>query len=326
VPQKSLFLQSVRYKARARRFSPRTERVYVAWIRRFIRFHGMRHPRDLGEAEVAGFLSHLAVDRRVAPSTQAQALCALLFLYEQVLGRPLGRLEGLRWARRRPGLPVVLTREEVEAVLRELAGVPWLVSMLLYGSGLRLLEALQLRVKDVDLARGEIRVRDAKGGRPRVTVLSEAVREPFGLHLEAVRRLYQADLRAGAGGVELPGALAVKYPQAAREWAWQWVFPARRRYVAVGGGLRRHHVHESVIQRAVKAAVRRSGINKRATCHTFRHCFATHLLEGRYDIRTVQELLGHRDVRTTMIYTHVLNRGGLGVQSPADLLKRDPGR
>jgi integron integrase len=324
MPQKSLFLQSVRNKARLRRFSPRTERAYVAWILRFIRFHGMRHPRDLGEAEVAAFLTHLAVERRVAPSTQAQALCALLFLYEQVLGRPLGRLEGLRWARHRPGLPVVLTREEVEAVLRELAGVPWLVCMLLYGSGLRLLEALQLRIKDVDVARGEIRVRDAKGGRPRVTVLSEAVREPLRVHLEAVRRLHQGDRRAGGGEVELPGALAVKYPGAAGEWVWQWVFPARRRHVVAGGGLRRHHVHESVIQRAVAAAVRRSGIGKRATCHTFRHCFATHLLEGRYDIRTVQELLGHRDVRTTMIYTHVLNRGGLGVQSPADLLGGSP--
>jgi integron integrase len=326
MPQKSLFLQSVRQKARLRRFSPRTERAYVAWIRRFIRFHGMRHPRDMGEAEVAGFLSHLAVDRRVAPSTQAQALCALLFLYEQVLGRPLGRLEGLRWARHRPGLPVVLTREEVEAVLRELTGVPWLVGLLLYGSGLRLLEALQLRVKDVDLGRGEIRVREAKGGRPRVTVLSESVREPLGAHLGAVRRLHQADLRAGGGEVELPGALAVKYASAAREWAWQWVFPSRRRYVAAGGGLRRHHVHESVIQRAVKAAVLKSGTAKRATCHTFRHSFATHLLEGRYDIRTVQELLGHRDVRTTMIYTHVLNRGGLGVRSPADLLESREGK
>jgi integron integrase len=326
MPQKSLFLQSVRSQARLRRFSPRTERAYVAWIRWFIRFHGMRHPRALGEAEVAAFLSHLALERHVAPSTQAQALCVLLFLYEQVLGRPLGRLEGLRWARHRAVLPVVLTREEVDAVLRELTGVPWLVSMLLYGSGLRLMEALQLRIKDVDLARGEIRVRETKGGRQRVTVLPQAVREPLRAHLGAVRRLHDADVRAGAGQVELPGALAAKYPMAAREWAWQWVFPARRRYVAAGGGLRRHHVHESVIQRAVKAAVRRAGIAKRATCHTFRHSFATHLLEGRYDIRTVQELLGHRDVRTTMIYTHVLNRGGLGVQSPADVLGGGQGK
>lgn len=323
MPQKSIFLQTVRYKARAKRFSPRTERVYLAWIRRYIRFHGLRHPGELGEAEVAAFLNHLAVERRVASSTQAQALCALLFLYGDVLGRPLGRLEAVRWSRRPPRLPVVLTAEEVEAVLRELKGVPWLVCMLLYGSGLRVSEALQLRVKDVDVGRGEIRVRDTKGGRPRVTVLPEAVREPLRAHLGGVRRLHEADLRVGAGEVELPSALAVKYPRAGWEWVWQWVFPAGRRYVAGGGTRRRHHVHESVIQRAVKAAVRRSGIGKRASCHTFRHSFATHLLEGRYDIRTVQELLGHRDVRTTMIYTHVLNRGGLGVQSPADLLGGD---
>ena len=325
MPQKSLFLQTVRHKARVRRFSPRTERVYVAWIRRFIRFHGLRHPKELGEAQVAAFLNHLAAERGVAPSTQTQALCALLFLYEHVLERPLGRLQDLSWARPRARLPVVLTPEEVEAVLRELKGVPWLVGMLLYGSGLRLLECLQLRVKDVDLARGEIRVRDTKGGRPRVTVLPEAVREPLRGHVEAVRRLHEADLRRGAGEVALPGALAVKYPGAAREWAWQWVFPAGRQYVTPGGGgRRRHHVHESVIQRAMKAAVRRSGIGKRATCHTFRHSFATHLLEGGYDIRTVQELLGHKDVSTTMIYTHVLNRGGKGVRSPADLIGASP--
>ncbi len=319
MPQKSLFLQTVRYKARVRRLSPRTERVYVAWIRRFIRYHGLRHPKELGEVEVAAFLNHLAAERGVAPSTQTQALCALLFLYGQVLERPLGRLQQLSWAQSRARLPVVLTPEEVEAVLRELKGVPWLVAMLLYGSGLRLLECLQLRIKDVDLARGEIRVRDTKGGKPRVTVLPAAVREPLRGHIEAVRRRHQADLARGAGRVELPGALAVKYPGAAVEWVWQWVFPAARWYVdRVSGERRRHHLHESVVQRAVKAAVLRSGISKRATCHTFRHSFATHLLEARYDIRTVQELLGHKDVSTTMVYTHVLNRGGLGVRSPAD--------
>ena len=319
MPHKSLFLQRVRDKAAVRRLSPRTVRLYVSWIRRFIRHHDLRHPKDLGEGEVAAFLNYLVVERRVAPSTQTQALCALLFLYEHVLERPLGRLQDLSWARPRARLPVVLTPREVEAVLRELRGVPWLVAMLLYGSGLRLLEALQLRVKDVDLSRGEIRVRDTKGGTPRVTVLPSAVREPLQVHLEMVRRLHRADLRRGTGGVALPGALAVKYPNAAREWAWQWVFPAARYHVAPAGGWR-HHVHESVIQRAVRAAVLGSGIGKRATCHTFRHSFATHLLEAGYDIRTVQELLGHKDVSTTMVYTHVLNRGGLGVQSPADTL------
>lgn len=321
VPQKSLLLQSVRDKARARRLSPRTERAYVAWIRRFVRHHGLRHPKELGEREVAAFLNHLAVERKVSASTQTQALCALLFLYDQVLERRLSRLQDLSWAQSRARVPVVLTREEVEAVMRELTGTPWLVGMLLYGSGLRLLECLQLRVKDVDLGRGEIRVRDTKGGKPRVTVLPAAVREPLRAHVDAVRRLHQADLARGAGRVELPGALAVKYRGAACEWVWQWVFPATRGYTdRASGERRRHHVHESMIQRAVKAAVMRSGISKRATCHTFRHSFATHLLEGGYDIRTVQELLGHKDVSTTMVYTHVLNRGGMGVRSPADLL------
>jgi integron integrase len=258
---------------------------------------------------VAAFLTHLA-ERQVAPSTQMQALCALLFLYEHVLGRPLGKLHELRWARPRARLPVVLTAREVEQVLAGLSGVRWLVAMLLYGSGLRLLECLQLRVKDVDLERGEIRLRATKGGMPRVTVLAAAV-----------RRQHERDVARGAGSVALPGALAAKYPGAAREWPWQWVFPARREHVdRATGERRRHHLHESVVQRAVKAAVLRSGIGKRATCHTLRHSFATHLLESGYDIRTVQELLGHKDVSTTMQYTHVLHRGGLGVRSPADTL------
>jgi integron integrase len=320
--QKSLFLQAVREKARVRRLSPRTERAYVGWIRRYVRHHGLRHPAELGEVEVSAFLTHLAAERGVAPSTQTQALCALLFLYEHVLGRPLGRLQDLVWARSRGRVPVVLTHEEVRAVLRSVSGTPWLVAMLLYGSGLRLLECLQLRIKDVDFGRGEIQVRDAKGGRPRVTVLPVAVREPLKRHLEAVRRQHAADLGSGRGGVALPGALAVKYPGAAREWAWQWVFPATRTYVDRGSGeRRRHHLHESVVQRAVKQAVRRSGVAKRATCHTLRHSFATHLLESGADIRTVQELLGHKDVSTTMIYTHVLNRGGLGVRSPVDRME-----
>jgi integron integrase len=295
--------------------------AYVAWIRRFIRFHGRRHPRELGEREVAAFLNHLVLERGVAPSTQTQALSALLFLYGHVLERPLGRLRELSWARARARVPVVLTREEVERVIGELRGAPRLVAMLLYGSGLRLLECLQLRVKDVDLGRGEIRVRDTKGGRPRVTVLPAVTRPPLERHLAAVRQMHREDRARGGGLVTLPGALGRKYPSAAREWAWQWLFPARREYVdRATGERRRHHLHESVIQRAVKVAVLRSGVAKRATCHTFRHSFATHLLESGYDIRTVQELLGHRDVRTTMVYTHVLNRGARGVRSPADLL------
>jgi integron integrase len=235
-----------------------------------------------------------------------------------------------RWAgcaisagRVRARLPVVLTREEVERVLGQLTGTPWLVAMVLYGGGLRLLECLPLRVKDVDLARGELRVRDTKGGRPRVTVLPAVLREPLAQHLAAVRRKHREAIARGAGSVALPGALAAKYPGAAREWAWQWVFPARRQHVdRKTGERRRHHLHESVIQRAVKAAVQRSGIGNRASCHTLRHSFATHLLEEGYDIRTVQELLGHKGVRTTMVYTHVLNRGGRGVLSPADRLRQ----
>jgi integron integrase len=279
----------------------------------------------MGEPEVAAFLTHLA-ERQVAPSTQMQALCALLFLYEHVLGRPLGKLQDLRWARPRARLPVVLTPQEVQRVLAGLSGVRWLVAVVLYGSGLRLLECLQLRVKDLDLERGEIQVRDTKGGTPRVTVLPEALREPLRAHLEGVQRQHERDVARGAGSVALPGALARKYPRAAREWAWQWVFPATREHVdRATGERRRHHLHESVVQRAVKAAVLRSGIGKRATCHTLRHSFATHLLESGYDIRTVQELLGHKDVSTTMMYTHVLHRGGLGVRSPADALVRGGG-
>ena len=312
MPHKSVLLQTIHDKARLRRL----------WIIRFIHHHGTRHPRELGEPEVAAFLTHLASERHVAASTQTQALCALLFLYSTVLGRPLGRLAEMRWAQSSTRLPVVLTAPEVHAVLGQLKGSYWLVGMLLYGAGLRLLECLTLRVKDLDLTRCEIRVRTTKGGAPRVTMVPKTLLvDQLKQHLLQVRSLHRRDLAAGAGEVTLPGALDRKYPTAGRQWAWQWVFPAGRTYAERGTGvIRRHHLHESAVQRAVKVAVRTADISKRATCHTFRHSFATHLLENGQDIRTIQQLLGHRSLTTTMIYTHVLNRGGLGVRSPADLL------
>jgi integron integrase len=275
----------------------------------------------MGETEVLDFLNWLVVDRRVAHSTQMQALSALLLLYRDVLRAPLGDLRGLLRARGPSRLPAVLTGEEVAAVMGQLRGSAWLAAMLLYGSGLRLMEALSLRVKDLDLGRREVVVRRGKGGKDRVTMLPAGLVEPLRRHLERVRVMHQRDLARGGGAVALPDALERKVPTAARGWAWQWVFPAARRYRdAATGETRRWHLHPSLVQREVAAAVRRSGIPKRASCHTFRHSFATHLLESGYDIRTVQELLGHSDVSTTMIYTQVLNRGGRGVRSPADLV------
>jgi len=307
---------------RARHYSPRTEQSYVNWVKRFVVFHGRRHPALLGEVEVQAFLSHLAERRRVSASTYNQALAALLFLYEAVLGRRL-RLSpaGVVHAKEPRRLPVVLSRDEVRLVLGELRGVSRIVGLLLYGAGLRLLECLTLRVKDVDFQRGEIRVRRGKGGVDRVAPLPLAVRGLLGEHLARWRMEHERAAAVGGGRVALPGALECKVPAAAAEWAWQWVFPASRvcRDPATGEP-RRWHLHQSAVQRAVQAAVRRARIVKRATCHTFRHSFATHLLEAGYDIRTVQELLGHRDVRTTMMYTHVLNRGSFGVRSPADTL------
>jgi len=315
-------LDAVRLRLRARHYSLRTEEAYVGWIRRFVVFHGKRHPRELGEPEINAFLTHLAVKDRVAASTQTQALAALLFLYRHVLEIPFPKLETLIRAKRPRRLPVVLTREEVRSVLDHLHGAPKIVATLLYGGGFRLLEALRLRVKDVDFARAQVTVRDGKGGKDRVTMLPQAVREPVLAHLAVVRELHRADLAAGFGAVFMPDALDRKYPGASKEWGWQWVFPAG----GIGrdprsGQAHRHHLHESVIQKAVKQAVRDAGIDKPASCHTLRHSFATHLLESGYDIRTIQDLLGHKDVSTTMIYTHVLNRGGVrGVRSPADVL------
>jgi len=312
-------LAQVRRAIRIRHYSRRTEEAYVGWIRRFVRFHGLRHPAELAERDVTRFLTGLAVEAGVSASTQNQALSALVFLYDAVLGRPLGLCEGLVRAKRPKRLPVVLTREEVQAVLGAMRGVPRLVGALLYGSGLRLLEALQLRAKDMDFGRREILIRGGKGDRDRVTMLPETLAGPLVRHLSEVRAQHQCDLAEGAGRVELPGGLARKYPAAVAEWGWQWVFPATRLYVdQAARERRRHHLHESVIQRGFRAAVRRCGLAKQASCHSLRHSFATHLLEDGYDIRTVQELLGHRDVSTTMIYTHVLNRGGRGVRSPAD--------
>jgi len=313
----------VRDAIRTRHYSRRTEEAYIAWIRRYILFHRKRHPAEMGAAEMTQFLTALAVRRKVAAATQNQALSALLFLYRDVLGQEVPWLDGIVHAKRPRRLPVVLTRGEVRAVLGQLNGVPRLMGLLLYGAGLRVLECARLRVKDIDFASNQIVIRAGKGAKDRVTMLPAAVKADLAQHLEVVRRQHEQDLRHGAGWVELPGALVRKYPNAGREWGWQWVFPATRVYVdRVTGQRRRHHLHETVLQRAVRDAVRRAGIAKHATCHTFRHSFATHLLDDGHDIRTVQELLGHRDVSTTMIYTHVLNRGPGAVRSPADRLDR----
>jgi integron integrase len=314
-------LDQVRHAIRARHFSYRTEEAYVGWIKRYIRFHGLRHPAQMGPPEITAFLTALAVRRGVSASTQNQALAALLFLYKEVLKTDPGWLEGIVRAKRPKRLPVVLSRSEVQRLLSFLRGTPWLIGVVLYGSGLRLMEVLRLRVKDVDFQRGEILVREGKGAKDRVTVLPGAASEPLTVHLARVREIHRRDLRAGHGRVQLPGALARKYPRAETEWAWQWIFPASRLSSAPGDGqVRRHHLHESAVQKAVRAACREANIGKHVGPHTLRHCFATHLLEAGYDIRTVQELLGHRDVKTTMVYTHVLNRGGRAVESPADRL------
>lgn len=309
-------LDAVRAAVRVRGYSRRTAKAYAGWVRRFVLFCGTRHPRELGAEDVARFLSHLASVEHVAPSTQNQALNALVFLYARVLHRPLPRMPDLVRARRPRRLPVVLTDEEVRAVIARLAGDKRLVAGLLYGSGLRLLEALRLRVKDLDFARLELRVRDGKGRRDRVTVLPESLVEPLTGQIARAARLCESDRTRGVG-VPLPDALARKFPRASRELAWYWLFPATRPTGERGRELR-HHLHESAVQRAVKRAVRDAGIRKPASSHTFRHSFATSLLARGHDIRTVQELLGHRNVKTTMVYTHVLNRGGLGVRSPLD--------
>lgn len=304
---------------RTRRYSPRTIQVYRRWVARYVRFHGMRHPRELDAKHVRAYLTHLATKSRVAAATQNQALAALLFLYREFLAIPMGAPEGITAAKKSQHVPTVLSAAEVATVLAHLRGSAHLIASLLYGSGLRIAECCALRIKDLDLQLAEVLVRAGKGGRDRRTMLPQSLHEPLIAHIERVRRLHDTDLARGHGEVILPDALARKLPNAGKEFGWQWLFPAARTYVEPHTkAIRRHHVHHSVIQRAVTDAARRSGLTKRVTCHTFRHSFATHLLEAGYDIRTVQELLGHRDVSTTMIYTHVLNRGGLGVQSPLD--------
>ncbi|MFN7894538.1 MAG: integron integrase [Cyanobacteriota bacterium] len=314
-------IQRYREELQVRHYARRTVSSYEQWLRRFLRFHQMRHPRQMGEAEINAFLSHLATEERVSASTQNQALAALLFLYRTVLGGDVGNLEGVIRARKRQRLPVVLTVGEVRGVLHHLDGAEALVAKLLYGSGLRLMEALRLRIKDVDLDQRCITVRCGKGDKDRRTVLPSSLVDPLKQHVNEVQHQHQNDLSAGWGAVELPHALERKYRNAAKEWGWQWLFPQGRRWRDPRQNIEgRHHLDPSLVQRAVRAAVQSAGISKPATCHTFRHSFATHLLEQGADIRTIQELLGHSDVKTTMIYTHVLNRGPSGVRSPADLL------
>jgi len=312
-------LELFREAMRVRHYSKRTEDTYCTWVRRFVHFHKLRHPKDMGEPQINAFLTHLAVKEKVSSSTQNQALSALLFLYRYVIGKETGDLGDVIRARKPVRLPVVLTRKEVKALLAQLSGDKWLMASLMYGAGLRLMECLRLRVQDIDFSRNEILVRDGKGAKDRITMLPESLKKPLGDHLKQVKSVHDKDIAEGWGRVLLPGALDRKYPNAPAEWRWQWIFPQENRWKNTKIGEEgRHHMDESLIQKAVKEAAVYAQLTKRATCHTFRHSFATHLLEGGYDIRTVQELLGHNDVRTTMIYTHVLNRGPSGVRSPVD--------
>lgn len=318
-PGKPKLLEQVRDVIRRKHYSFRTEQTYIDWIRRFILFHRKRHPNEMAEAEVTEFLTYLARERNVAASTQNQALSALLFLYKEVLQREIGWLDQVERVKRPARLPAVLTKEEARKIFAQLHGTHRLMAGLLYGSGLRLMECVRLRVKDVDFGYAHIVVRDGKGAKDRVTMLPVNLAQPLERHLQKVRAQHDEDVEAGFGSVYLPTALERKYPNAQREWSWQYIFPSSRISMDPRSQVkRRHHVEESSLQLAMKTAVRASGIAKPATCHSLRHSFATHLLENGYDIRTVQELLGHKDVSTTMIYTHVLNKPGLGVKSPLD--------
>ena len=314
-------LDQLRQAIRSRHYSRRTEQAYTLWVRRFIYFHHLRHPDEMGEAEINAYLTHLAVVEKVSASTQNQALCGLLFLYRHVLHRNIGDLGEVIRAHQPRRLPVVMTREEVRDVLAQLEDDKRLMVGLLYGAGLRLMECLRLRVQDIDPARNQITVRDGKGGKDRTTMLPESLKPALEDQLKRAKAVHDRDLADGWGRVQLPMALDRKYPNASAEWRWQWVFPQEKRWKNTRTGEQgRHHLHATILQRAVKEAVSRAGVAKHVGCHTFRHSFATHLLETGYDIRTIQELLGHKEVSTTMIYTHVLNRGGQGVRSPADVL------
>jgi integron integrase len=318
MPERKL-LDRVSDIARLRHLSLRTEETYRSWIKRFILFHDKRHPKDLDAQAVRTFLTHLAVQKHVAASTQNQAFNALLFLYKQVLKIEPPNIDGVERARHSRNLPVVFTRDEANAIIAHLKGEYRLIAGLLYGSGLRIMEGVRLRVKDVDFSRNEITVRDGKGEKDRLTMLPQTLKRALSVQMEAAQRLHKEDLKHGWGEVYLPYALDRKYKNAATEFLWQYVFPAPSLSIDPRSGKkRRHHVSEQNVQRAVKTALRAAGVQKNGTCHAFRHSFATHLLENGYDIRTIQELLGHKDVRTTMIYTHVLNRGGRGVRSPLD--------
>lgn len=304
---------------RMKHYSYETEKTYVQWIKRYIFYHKKRHPLEMGEREISAFLSHLSVNEHVAASTQNQALNAIVFLYKHVLKKDIGELKNIYWAKRPSRLPVVLTQDEVHRILEKLHGKPYLMVSILYGTGIRLMECLHLRVKDIDFGYHQIIVRDGKGQKDRVTMLPEKITEPLRHHLKSVKLIHEKDLHEGFGVVELPFALSRKYPNAAKEWAWQYVFPSINRSIDPRSGIeRRHHLHKTVLPRYIRRAAREARITKRVTSHTFRHSFATHLLEKGYDIRTVQQLLGHKDVRTTMKYTHVLNKGGMGVKSPLD--------
>ena len=312
-------LVDLRVALQARHYSKRTEQAYGHWVARFLHFHQGRQPAEMAEPEINAFLTHLAVKEKVSASTQNQALAALLFLYRQVIGRNVGDLGEVIRARKPERLPVVMTREEVKVVLGNLTGEKWLIAAILYGAGLRLMECLRLRVQDIDFSRNEILVRDGKGAKDRITMLPESVKASLQDHLKKAKAVHQRDVTDGWGRVLMPNALDRKYPNAPRDWRWQWVFPQEHRWINLQTKEQgRHHLDESLVQKAVREAVVMAGLTKRATCHTFRHSFATHLLENGSDIRTVQELLGHRDVKTTMIYTHVLHRGPAGVRSPLD--------